>query len=154
MELILWRHADAEPGEPGRDMVRALTAKGRRQAAKVGEWLDRQLPHNCRILASPALRTVQTAEALGRSFETHAALAPDAAAGAILAATSWPVNREPVLVIGHQPTLGRVAALLIAGIEQSWTIRKASVCWIAQKAEDEIDAVYIKAIIGADMVDK
>jgi phosphohistidine phosphatase len=154
MELILWRHADAEPGEPGHDMARALTAKGRRQAAKVGEWLDRKLPHNCRILASPALRTVQTAEALGRSFKTHAALAPDAAASAVLAATNWPVNREPVLVVGHQPTLGRVAALLIAGVEQNWTIRKASVCWIAQKAEDEIDAIYIKAIIGADMVDK
>lgn len=154
MELILWRHADAEPGMPGQDMARALTAKGRRQAAKVGEWLDRKLPHNCRILASPALRTVQTAEALGRSFKTDAALAPDAAASAVVAAAHWPDSREPVLIVGHQPTLGQVAALLIAGIEQDWAIRKGSVCWIAQKADEEVEAVYIKTIIGADMVDK
>lgn len=154
MELILWRHADAEAGTPDKDMARALTAKGRRQAAKMGEWLDRKLPHNCRILASPAVRTVQTAEALGRSFKTDAVLAPDAAADAVLAAAHWPDSREPVLVVGHQPTLGRVAALLIAGIEQDWTLRKGSICWIAQKAEDDMDAVYIKTIMDADLVDK
>jgi len=152
MELILWRHADAEPGEP--DMARALTTKGRRQAAKMGEWLDRRLPQNCRILVSPAVRTVQTAEALGRSFKTNAALAPDAAAEAVLAAAHWPDSREPVLIVGHQPTLGQVAARLIAGIEQDWTIRKGSICWIAQKADDETAGVYIKTIIGADMVGK
>ncbi|MGB6053615.1 MAG: histidine phosphatase family protein, partial [Burkholderiaceae bacterium] len=43
MELILWRHADAEPGEP--DLERALTAGGRRQAAKMAAWLDRKLPN-------------------------------------------------------------------------------------------------------------
>jgi len=154
MELILWRHADAEAGTPDRDMARALTAKGRRQAAKMGEWLDRKLPHNCRILASPALRTVQTAEALGRSFKTDAVLAPDAAASAVLAAAHWPDSREPVLIVGHQPTLGQVAALLIAGIEQDWMLRKGSVCWIAQKTDDDMDAVYIKTIIGADLIDK
>jgi phosphohistidine phosphatase len=154
MELILWRHADAEAGAPDQDMARALTAKGRRQATKIGEWLDRKLPHNCRILVSPALRTVQTAEALGRNFKTSTKLAPGASASAILAAAHWPNSREPVLIVGHQPTLGQVAALLIAGIEQDWTIRKGSVCWIAQKADDETEAVYIKTIIGADMVDK
>jgi phosphohistidine phosphatase len=154
MELILWRHADAEPGTPDKDMARQLTAKGRRQAAKMGEWLGRKLPHNCRILASPAVRTVQTAEALGRRFKTDAALAPDAAAKAVLAAAHWPDSHDPVLIVGHQPTLGQVAALLIAGIEQDWTIRKGSVCWIAQKADEEVDEIYIKTIIGADMVDK
>ena len=154
MELILWRHADAEPGTPDQDMARALTAKGRRQAAKMGEWLDRKLPHHCRILASPALRTVQTVEALGRSFKTDAALAPDAAASAVQAAAPRPDTREPVQIVGHQPTLGQVAALLIASIEQDWTIRKGSICWIAQKADEEVDEIYIRTIIGADMVDK
>jgi phosphohistidine phosphatase len=152
MELILWRHAEAEPGEP--DEARPLTAKGHTQAWKMAEWLDRNLPNNCRILASPAARTVQTVEALGRKFKTSRALALEGSAQDILQAVHWPDNREPVLVVGHQPTLGRVAALLISGIEQDWTIRKGSICWIAQKANGEADTPYIKAILGADLVGK
>jgi phosphohistidine phosphatase len=150
MELILWRHADAEPGEP--DEARVLTAKGHKQAARMAEWLDRKLPGNCRILASPATRAVQTAEALGRAFKIHPALAPNADAEPVLYAARWPESREPVLIVGHQPTLGRVAALLISGIEQDWTLRKGSICWIAQKAVDEAAANYIKAALGADLV--
>lgn len=152
MDLILWRHAEAEPGEP--DEARALTAKGHKQAWKMAEWLDRNLPNNCRILSSPAVRTVQTVEALGRKFKTSRALAPDASAKDILQATHWPDSREPVLVVGHQPTLGRVAALLMAGVEQDWTIRKGSICWIAQKANGEAEANYIKAVLGADLIGK
>ena len=59
MELILWRHAEAEMGEP--DEGRALTAKGHKQAWKMAEWLDHNLPNSCKILVSPATRTVQTA---------------------------------------------------------------------------------------------
>lgn len=59
MDLILWRHAEAEPGEP--DLERALTAKGQRQARRMADWLGSQLPDSCRILASPALRCLQTA---------------------------------------------------------------------------------------------
>ena len=152
MELILWRHADAEPGEP--DEKRPLTAKGRKQASRMGEWLDRKLPGNCRILTSPALRTVQTVEALGRPFKIEPALAPDASAAQILNAVRWPDSREPVLIVGHQPTLGRVAAMLITGMEQDWTIRKGSVCWIAQKAADETEATYLKAVLGAELASK
>jgi phosphohistidine phosphatase len=79
MELILWRHAEAEPHVATRegDQRRALTAKGARHASRVGAWLDRQLPAQCRILSSPALRCVQTAEALGRKFTTVEALNTD-----------------------------------------------------------------------------
>lgn len=157
MELILWRHAEADPGEQDKpDEARALTAKGQKQALRMAEWLDRHLPESCEILASPARRTVQTVEALGRKFKTSRALATDASAQDVLRAAHWPDGRKPVLVVGHQPTLGQVAALLIAGIEQDWTIRKGSVCWIAQKVVDEAEAetVFIKAMIGPDMVGK
>lgn len=155
MELILWRHAEAEPAQPGQsDDARALTAKGRKQAARMGEWLDRQLPGNCRILASPALRTVQTAEALGRKFRTDAALASESSAERILDAVHWPNGREPVLVVGHQPLLGQVAALVISGAKQDWTIRKGSICWIAQKPEDDLPATYLRAVLGPDLAGK
>jgi phosphohistidine phosphatase len=155
MELILWRHAEAEPGGPDTpDAKRALTAKGLKQAAKTGEWLDRHLPDSCRVLASPTIRTVQTVEALGRKFKTHAALAPDSTAEAILDAAHWPNNREPVLIVGHQPTLGQVMSLLIAGVQQEWTLRKGGICWIAQKADGETDAIYLKAVLSPELVGK
>ncbi|MGH8807432.1 MAG: SixA phosphatase family protein [Noviherbaspirillum sp.] len=152
MELILWRHADAEPGLP--DEARALTAKGHKQAWKMAEWLDRHLPGNCKILVSPAVRTVQTAEALGRKFKTHPALFTDTSPEKLLAAANWPDGREPVLIVGHQPTLGQTAALLIAGTQQEWNIRKGSIFWIEQKVADEADTIYLKAVLGADMVGK
>src|SRR5512140_2504847 len=111
MDLILWRHADAEPGVP--DAARRLTPKGERQAEKMGAWLDRHLPEDTRILVSPAVRAQQTALGLGRKFRTVEEVAPGASAAAVLAAAGWPGGRETVLVVGHQPTLGEVAALLL-----------------------------------------
>jgi phosphohistidine phosphatase len=155
MELILWRHAEAEPHEaPKPDAERALTSKGKKQAARMGEWLDRHLPDNCRILSSPAVRTVQTAEALRRKFKTHVSLSTDTTAEAILEAANWPNSKEPVLVVGHQPTLGHVITLLLNGTAQDWAMRKGSICWIARKADDEVEAPYIKAILGADLAGK
>jgi len=153
MELILWRHAEAEEGSPDKpDEARALTSKGRKQAQKMAGWLARMLPEDCLILCSPAVRTQQTAEALGRKFKTVQALAPEASAEAVLEAVHWPDNPAPVMIVGHQPTLGQVAALLIAGEQQDWHLRKGSICWIASK--DDGGPVYLKAVIGADMADK
>ncbi len=111
MDLILWRHAEAEPGEP--DLGRRLTAKGIQQAERMAEWLDRHLPATTRVLSSPADRAQQTALALKRKFRVEPEIAPGASPTALLAAAGWPDAREPVLVVGHQPTLGEVAALLL-----------------------------------------
>ena len=62
MDLILWRHAEAEDGSP--DAKRKLTARGRKQAKQIARWLKPRLPADARIVVSPALRAVQTAEAL------------------------------------------------------------------------------------------
>lgn len=148
MELILWRHAEAEPGEP--DLGRQLTAKGIKQAARMSEWLDRMLPSTCRILVSPAARTVQTADALGRKYRIVQELAPDRSAQELLTAANWPESREPVLIIGHQPTLGQAASLLIAGHAQPWTIRKASIWWIAQK--EQRTGSFLRAVMSPELV--
>jgi len=154
MDLILWRHAEAEPAKDGEpDEARHLTGKGLKQAAKVGEWLDHQLPDNCRIISSPAVRCVQTVEALRRKFKTDPALATDSDAERIVETSGWPDRREPVLIVGHQPLLGQVAALIIAGEKQDWTIRKSNVLWIAQKP-DETSETYIRAVIGPDLIAK
>jgi phosphohistidine phosphatase len=150
MDLILWRHADAEPGEP--DLERPLTAKGVRQAERVGTWLDRHLPDRCRILVSPAERAQQTAQALGRKFKTVPELAPGATAASILALAGWPDAREPALIVGHQPTLGETAALLLSGTDAPWGMRKAAAWWLSNRGRDEGAEVILKVVIGPDHV--
>lgn len=151
MELILWRHAEAEEAGPDQqDAQRALTAKGRRHAARVGAWLDRQLPAHCRILSSPALRCRQTAEALGRRYSSEHALALDSSVEETLSASGWPDYRLPVVIVGHQPLLGQLAALILAGQQHDWKIRKGSLLWLSRKGGDELP--FIRLAAGPDMI--
>lgn len=148
MDLILWRHAEAEPGEP--DLGRRLTSKGLLQAERMASWLDQHLPDTCRILVSPAERAQQTALALKRKSKTVDDLAPGASVSAVLAAAGWPDSREPVMVVGHQPTLGEVAAYLLSGQDASWSMRKAAVWWLSNRVRDGTSAVVLKVMIGPD----
>ena len=150
MDLILWRHAEAEPGEP--DLGRRLTSKGRKQAERMAAWLEHRLPETTRILVSPAERTQQTALALGRRYRTSREVAPGASAASILAAAGWPDAREPVLVVGHQPTLGEVAAFLLAGEEAGWSIRKGAVWWLTNRTRLGQSGAVLKVAIGPDLV--
>ena len=150
MDLILWRHAEAEPGEP--DLGRRLTSKGLKQAERVADWLDGRLPDTTRILASPADRAQQTALALKRKFRTAEELAPGASASDVLAAAGWPDARESVLVVGHQPTLGEVASLLLAQDELPWSIHKGAVWWLSNRVRDGVSTVVLKVVIGPDFV--
>ncbi len=153
MDLILWRHADAFDPEPGEsDLQRALSPKGHKQARRMAEWLTSQLPEGCRILASPALRTQQTAEALGRKFKVVPELAPGCDAEDVLQAANWPNAKEPVLVVGHQPTLGQVAALLLSGQPQDWEVKKANAWWLVQRDPNDPYSLYLKAVLGPDTV--
>ena len=150
MDLILWRHAEAIEGEAGDDLARKLTAKGERQAERMAEWLNRRLSHSTRILVSPALRCQQTAKALGRKFKTANELAPDGNGEALLKAARWPDASEPVLVIGHQPTLGLVASFLLTDTPQPWTIKKAAVWWIRGRNREDHDQVILQAVQSVD----
>jgi phosphohistidine phosphatase len=152
MELILWRHAEAEEGEP--DIERALTAKGQKQARRMAEWLDAQLPDGCKILVSPAVRTLQTVEPLGRKFKVSPQLAPGAGPQDVLRAVNWPNGKETVMVVGHQPTLGQVAALLIGGKATPWDIKKASAWWIVQRDPQDPDSIYLKAVMSPELIVK
>lgn len=150
MDLILWRHCDAEPGEP--DEARRLTPRGRKQAAHMAEWLKGHLPDACRIIVSPAVRAQQTAQALDRKFQTMREIATGASVAAVLAAASWPEAREPVLVVGHQPTLGRVASFLLAGEETDRAMPKGAVWWLSNRVHQEPTAVVLKVAIGPDFI--
>ncbi|MES2562017.1 MAG: histidine phosphatase family protein, partial [Pseudomonadota bacterium] len=64
MELVLWRHAEAE--ESADDAARRLTAKGVRQAHRMAAWLNTRLSKDATMIVSPAQRARETALALSR----------------------------------------------------------------------------------------
>ena len=149
MDLILWRHADAEDGAD--DLRRELTAKGRKQAARVAQWLLQHLPEDFEVVASPAARAVQTAEALAKKFKTEKQLAPGAPVPAILKAAGWPggKSKRTVVVVGHQPDLGRAAAQLLAGRQAGWHIKKGGLWWLSNSDGDEL---IVKAVLSPDLL--
>lgn len=131
MDLILWRHAEAEDGMA--DHSRELTEKGHKQAAKMAAFLRQHLPSDTQILASPAIRTQQTAAALTADFTTVPAIAPGASVHAVLQAVRWPNADGTVLVVGHQPTLGSVAAQLLGCEQESLRIKKSGLWWLSRR---------------------
>jgi phosphohistidine phosphatase len=150
MDLILWRHAEAAEGTP--DLARKLTAEGARQARESATWLRKRLPGNTRILVSPAERTVQTARALTDEFEIANAVAPGASVAAILTAAGWPDADAPALIVGHQPTLGVVAATLVAGQPLPWSIRKSGIWWLSHQGRGEQTRVVVRAVMAPDFL--
>ena len=134
MDLILWRHAEAQDGVP--DAARRLTAKGQKQAEKMAAWLQARIHRPVRLLVSPATRTQQTAQALSQAFETVEEVGLNSSAKGILQATGWPHAEGTVIVVGHQPTLGQLAALLLSGIEMDWNIKKGAVWWFQSSGGD------------------
>ncbi len=151
MDLILWRHAEAfEMREIENDLERALTPKGERQAQRMADWLNQRLAHSTRILVSPAVRCQQTAKALGKKFKTLNELAPDGNGEALLKAARWPDATEPVMVIGHQPTLGFVASYLLSEQPQDWTIKKGAVWWIRGRNREDREQVILQAVQSPD----
>jgi phosphohistidine phosphatase len=141
MDLVLWRHAEAEEGAqddpeaPG-DLGRKLTQRGEKQAARIARWLDRQLPGSARILVSPARRCEQTALALGRKFKTRPELAPGATSAVLLELVQWPLSKAPMLVIGHQPMLGQTIAQLLVFQESDCAIKKGALWWLRTRERD------------------
>lgn len=150
MDLILWRHADAEDGSP--DAERKLTAKGKKQAAKVAKWLRARLPEGTKVLCSPARRARQTARALNEDFKVVEALDTGADARAVLAACGWPSAETPVVAVGHQPTLGQAGALALAGKAQDWGLRKGALLWLVARDRGGAAQVALRAVISPDLV--
>jgi len=151
MELILWRHADAEDGMP--DGERKLTAKGEKQSARMAKWLRPRLAEDALILVSPARRAQQTARALKLDFRTVKEVGTAAAAEDVLRACGWPKGDGAVVVVGHQPTLGETAALLLTGVKQPWSLKKGAIAWIARRADEKKDAhAQLRAWISPDLL--
>ena len=157
MDLILWRHAEARDAGPGEnDLARPLTTRGEKQAERMAGWLNRVLPASTRVLVSPALRTRQTAAALGRATRVDAALAPGATARQLLDAAQWPDGHDAVLLVGHQPTLGQLAAQLMGGeraaLAGAIAVRKGAVWWLRHRQRAGAGEVVLLAALSPELV--
>ncbi len=151
MDLLLWRHAEAEDGDD--DMLRRLTERGQKQASLMGEWIRAHQPKDLRIIVSPAVRTQQTAEALKLPFETNRKIGPNACVSELIAASGWPDAAGSVLVIGHQPTLGRMASLLLAGHESDWSVKKGALWWLSNRVRRGDMQTVLRAMIPVELLD-
>ena len=120
MQVFLIRHAEAAPETLAmRDPHRHLTPTGRIQARGIG---DRLRWHDCtptHIWSSPLVRTIQTAELVAAALATEVAvesvpaLAPDDSPRSVVAALAALPRDAVVLVVGHEPGLSAVGALLV-----------------------------------------
>lgn len=153
MDLILWRHAEAEDVEDGsEDLARALTPRGEKQAARMAAWLDRQLPEGLRVLASPARRTEQTARALGRKFKMRAELLPGGTPQDLLELAQWPRAKGAVLVVGHQPMLGQTIAQLMGLQSTECAVRKGAVWWLRQRQRLDQSQTVLVAVQSPELL--
>ncbi|SFU40481.1 phosphohistidine phosphatase, SixA [Nitrosomonas eutropha] len=150
MDLILWRHAEAEDRIP--DAARELTEKGLQQAQKMAGWLESKLPPDTRIIVSPAKRTQQTVSALTTRFETSDQVGTGATPYKVLNAIAWPEAEGTVLVVGHQPTLGKIASLLLKRDETGFSVRKGSVWWFSCKQKDERESIILRAVMTPEIL--
>ena len=137
MDLVLWRHAEAQEWVEGcDDMARTLTLRGEKQAARMAAWLDRQLPEGTRIWVSPSRRTEQTIHALGRKYKVRPELAPEGSVDQLLSLIQWPDAKGVVLVVGHQPTLGQTIAQLIGLSAADCSVKKGAVWWLRNRQRE------------------
>jgi phosphohistidine phosphatase SixA len=117
MRLYLVRHAEAAPGDP--DELRRLTREGREQARALGAQLRDEEASPTVVLTSPLLRARETgaelASALDVESEPDERLAPGASVDGVRAAVEG--RGERVVVVGHQPDCGQIAAALTGGPE-------------------------------------
>ena len=153
MELILWRHADAENGHD--DVKRELTDKGHKQAARIARWLKPRIDYDWVILSSPAVRAAQTAEALGMKFDTRITLSTAGTPSSVLREAHWPDGKRNVIVVGHQPTLGQIAAKLLADQHGEIAVKKGAIWWFStSKQDDGTSGIVLRTVMNPDLVEE
>ncbi|MDE2407009.1 MAG: histidine phosphatase family protein [Xanthomonadaceae bacterium] len=117
--LILLRHAHAEPPAAGQDDAqRPLSAIGHSEAVAAGNWLREHGLLPTRVLCSPAVRATETLAALGAlacsDMRTEPAIY-GANPGTLAALADNHRDAERLLIVGHNPGLEQLAALLHSG---------------------------------------
>lgn len=144
MDVILWRHAEAEAG--GLDKDRKLTDRGREQARKVGAWLRAHLKEY-RLVSSPAARARETAAGLAPQMETLDLLYGNAHPAEILETIGWPLSDGAVILVGHQPQIGHLASFLMTRREEAWPFKKGAIWWFRTNEEGGRLAIELFTVV-------
>lgn len=150
MDLVLWRHAEAEDTCP--DPSRRLTPRGRKQALRVAGWLRERLPADFILLSSPAVRARDTALALSERVREEPGVGLGATPRGLLQAAGWPKAEGAVVVAGHQPTLGEAAALLLVGEVVALRIKKGAAWWFRSRRRGTLLEVTLLAVADPDLL--
>lgn len=157
-DILLWRHADAQAinHENSEDLARPLSAKGQRQARIIAGWLKQYLAADAKILVSPALRATQTADALAREYQIDQHLAPETplltVINALELALQTPPHSGQILIVGHQPWLGSLAAQLLSADPaddksiSSVAIQKSAVWWLQRNKASDVPAFKLLTV--------
>jgi phosphohistidine phosphatase len=147
MDLILWRHAEAEDGQGVMpDSERKLTGRGVKHAEQMADWLRGQHMKDPRVFSSPTRRARQTADILGLPVKVKSQLGVGSSAADLLAAADWPDYAGVTILVGHQPALGRLASLLLAGSEADWTIKKGGIWWFSNRVRRDETQTILRAV--------
>jgi phosphohistidine phosphatase len=150
MDLILWRHADAEEGS--NDLKRALTRKGQQQGRVMASWLQQRLPHGYVLIASEARRSQQTAAFLRKGFQVEPAVNPGASLEQVMEVLDKVDKSATIVLVGHQPYLGRLAARLLAGDPQYWSVKKGAIWWLGMRHHTGDEPVRLKAMVSPGLL--
>jgi phosphohistidine phosphatase len=139
MRLILFRHGHADEADPARwpdDRERPLSARGAERTADAARGLADLEESVTRVITSPLCRARETARilvdvlAIGAPFETHDALAPGGSARRLLETLPADDVDDTLVLVGHEPDLGKLAGTLLFGAPKPIPLKKAGACAI------------------------
>ena len=132
--IILWRHAQATeiPNfvDFEKDLARTLTQKGQKQAKKMARWLIQNKTANMQLTCSAALRARETALALQPSITVNEAYNPGASLQQVLKALANLDQTKDIILVGHAPWLGQLAAYLLGVTQHEFSIKKGAIWWL------------------------
>jgi phosphohistidine phosphatase len=141
MQLFLLRHAEAEP-DAANDEARTLTAKGSKQAENIGKFCSEHCFVPEAILTSPLTRAKETARLVARELDLPKLVRIEEFLRAGMTAErafsglrdflgdvmKWEKYSEKgsIMLVGHEPDISNLAAVLIGGRAESFHFRKAT----------------------------
>lgn len=144
-EVMILRHAHAEPSAPGGgDFERPLSSVGGEEADAVGRWLLEHEVKFTQVLSSPATRARQTAErALAIAGGPAIAFEPhiyEATPGTLIALLDRAAGAGCTLLVGHNPGLEQLVALLLEGRSDDYRgLPPGGLAWIKLPDQGELE---------------
>lgn len=140
MRLLLLRHGPAEARDERRwpeDSRRPLTERGALRVKHCARGVTRLERRVDLILSSPLERAWRTAELLREAFdggaklESITALEPSRSVRALLQRVAEESPDATVVLVGHEPDLGKLAGTLLFGAPAAMPLKKAGACCIS-----------------------